>query len=248
MTTQFEETKFGLSKEMPAKKVIYGVPKIGKSRFCADAPDPFYINIEGGLDYIGKEVRSTPKLSTFDDVIGWLKHIYDTDTFTCGTIVVDSLDWAEKLAQAKISKNHGGASLNDASVKAFAYNKGYEMAGEEAIKILAWLDAIYKKKGIKCILIAHSQIKNMDLPDKDPYSRYELKLHKGLAARVAEWADLILFANYSFAVSKDGKVSEPKPVFMAGGSASFVGGGRMLLTKEIPLDYKQLEQQITKGK
>jgi hypothetical protein len=246
--TQFEEIKTGLSKEMPAKKVIYGVPKIGKSRFCSDAPDPFFINIEGGLDYIGKEVRATPKLNTFEEVVGWLKHIYDNDEFKCGTIVLDSLDWAEKLAQQKVCKNHGATSLNDSTVKAFAYNKGFEMATEESVKIIAWLDAIYKKKGIKCILIAHSQIKNMDLPDKDPYSRYELKLHKGFAARVAEWADLILFANYSFAVSKDGKVSEPKPVLMAGGSASFVGGGRMLLSKEIPLDYKQLEQQITRGK
>lgn len=245
MTIQFEEISAGESKEMPAKKVIYGVPKIGKTRFAAEADDVFFINIEGGLDYVGKKVRSTPKLNSFDDVLAWLKHIHDDDKFTCGTIAVDSIDWAEALAQAKLVKQYGGKSITDSAVKEFAYFKGVMEAANEATKVLLFLDAIYKKKGIKSLLIGHSEIKQIDLPNKEPYSRHQLKLSKYFAAKVSEWADLILFADYSFHVTKDGKPTEPTPALLAGGSASFVGGGRMMLPKELPLSYKQLEQLIT---
>jgi hypothetical protein len=246
--TEFVEIEAGQSKEMPAKKVLYGVPKIGKTRFAAEAEDAFFINIEGGLDYIGKKVRATPKLNTMDEVLGWLKHIYENDAFKCGTIIVDSIDWAERLAQKKLIKMYNGKSITDSTVKEFAYNKGVSDAASDTAKIMEWLDAIYKKKGIKALLIAHSEIKTVDLPTKEPYSRHQLKLSKQLSGIVNEWADLILFADYSFHVSKDGKPTEPKPVLYAGGSAAFVGGGRMLLDKELPLNYKQLEQYITKGK
>lgn len=245
---EFLETVAGESKEFPAKVVIFGVPKIGKTRFAAEADDVFFINVEGGLDYIGKKVRSTPKLNTLDEVFGWLNHILENDAFKAGTIVIDSLDWVESLAQNKLIEAYRAKSITDPAIKEFAYFKGVLMAGEEAMRVFKALDLIHKKRGIKSIIIAHSQIKAVDLPNQDPYSRHEMKLSKNLGAKTLEWADLVLFADYSFHISKEGKTSEPKPVLYAGGSAAFVGGGRMLLNKELPLNYKQLEQHITKGK
>ena len=247
MADEFKEITAGQSKEMPAKTIVYGVPKVGKSSFAAQYPDPFFINVEGGLDYLHTKVRATPVLKDFDTLVSWLKNIYENEEFKCGTLAFDSLDWIENLAQLKISKQHGDIPVSDMTHKPFAYAKGYEMAAQEALKVFRWADAIYTKRGIKSVFICHSQVKSVDLPAKDPYSRHELKLYKTLSAKAFEWADLVLFADYSFHVTKDGKTSEPKPTLFAGGSASFLGGGRMRLNKEIPLDYKQLELQITKG-
>lgn len=252
MTTQnnvddkFKEVAIGQSKEWPSKVVLYGVPKIGKSSLAAQIPDAFFINIEGGLDYLPTKVRATPKLDTYDDVIAWLKHIYENDTFTASTLVLDSADWLEALAQARLVKLNNAKHINDPSVKDFAFFKGVTAAAEDAIRVLSWLDAIWKKKRIGAFLIAHSQIKNLDLPNQDPYSRHEMKLSKWFGGKVNEWADLVLFADYSFHVTKEGKTSEPKPMLFAGGSAAFVGGGRMRLSKEIPLNYDQLLKEITK--
>jgi hypothetical protein len=245
VTQAFEEITVGRSKEMPRKMVLYGVPKIGKSRFAAQAPDVFFINIEGGLDYIGKDVRATPKLTTFEDVIGWLKHIHTSDNFKAGLIAVDSLDWLEALARTKVEKLHGGASVSDQTYKPFSYGAGMAMVADEVFVALRWVDAIIKKHNIPVMFIAHSQVRNVDLPTQDPYSRHEMKLGKALAAKINEWADLILFADYAFHVNKEGKTSEPKPTLFAGGSAAFVGGGRMRLNKELPLDYNQLKKEIT---
>lgn len=242
----FQEIKVGTSKEMPSKIALMGVPKIGKSRLAAEFPDAFFLNIEDGLNYVGKSVRATPKLETYEDVIGWLKHIYESETFKAGVLVLDTVDWLENLARVKVEKAHGGASINDQSYKPFSYGAGMSMVAEESIKVIRWLDAIYKKKGISALLLAHSQVKSVDLPTKEPFSRYELKLSKALGAKVYEWADLILFADYDFHVSKEGKTSEPKPMLFAGGSASFVGGGRMRLSKTIPLNYEELKKEITR--
>lgn len=242
----FEIIKKGASKKMPSKIALYGVPKIGKSRLAAQWPDPFFIDIEGGLDYLGAEVNATPRLNSYDDVIAWLKHIYESDDLNPKTIIIDSIDWLESLAQARLVKLNNAKGINDPAIKEFAYFKGVMAAAEDAIKAIKWLDAIYEKKSTTAILIAHSEVKTVDLPNQDAYSRHQLKLSKIFSAKVTEWADLVLFADYSFHVSKDGKTSEPKPVLFAGGSAAFVGGGRMLLSKEIPLNYAELEKEITK--
>lgn len=245
---EFNEIEVGQSNELPAKTIIYGVPKIGKSRFCGEFPDPFFINIEGGLDYLPKKVRSTPKLNSYDDIIAWLKHIYENDSFTCGTLVIDSLDWLEELAQARLIKLNNATSITDSKVPAFAYHKGVVEAATDAIKIVKWLDAIYNKKGIKSVLIAHSVIKEIDLPNRDPFSKYQLKLSKQLAAKSIEWADLVLFADWDYFVDKDGKAAtKPKAILRAGGDASFEGGGRMKLAETIPLSYQSLETAIKGG-
>lgn len=243
--SQFEETTVGQSKAMPAKMVIYAEPKVGKTTFASQADDVFFINIEGGLDYLEKKVRSTPRLTTYDEVIAWLGHIYNSPDFTAGLLVIDSLDWLESLAQEKLIKQEGATSITDPKVKAFAYHKGVVDAADMCIKVLKWLDAINQKKGIPSLLIAHSQVKTVDLPNQDPFSRHEMKLSKSLGARVNEWADLIIFAGYSFHVTKDGKATEPKRVIFAGGKASYIGGGRMKLLREIPLDYNELKKEIT---
>lgn len=243
---EFKEIESGNSKEMPSKVVVYGEPKVGKTTFAAQFPDPFFIDVEGGLNYLPNKVRSTPKLSSYDEVTAWLKHIYDNDDFTCGTICIDSLDWIERLAQDRLVKKYNASSITDSSVSEFAYYKGVITAANDAMMILRWCNAIHKKKGIGTVLIAHSQVKEVDLPSQDPYQRHEMKLSKYLSNYTYEWADLILFATRTFHVAKDGKkTSEPKPVLLAGGSASFVGGGRMRLSKELPLDYNQLKKEIT---
>jgi len=244
----FTETNVGQSTDFPAKLVIYGIPKIGKSRFAAQADDVFFLNIEDGLQYLPNKVRATPKLNTYDEVISWLKHIYEDDSFKAGTIALDSLDWLESLAQQRLVKLHNAQSIRDSNVKDFAFFKGVIAAAEDAWKAIKWLDAIYNKKGIKSILIAHSQIREVDLPTQDAFQRYELNLSKYLGAKANEWADLVLFCDYSFHVTKDGKTSEPKPVLCAGGNAAYIGGGRMQLDKELPIDYNTLKQHIERTK
>lgn len=247
-TSSFQEVTAGGSKEMPAKMVLYGIPKIGKSRFCAQMEDVFFIDIEGGLQYLDNKVRSTPKLKTFDEVIKWLTYILDDEKFKCETIAIDSADWLESLAIAKIEALHG-VKITDKKYDGYAYGNGYLLVMNECLRVITALNLIYEKKGIKAIFIAHSQLREITTPLVDPYNRYELKFFsKGFGHKLTEWADLILFADRVFHVADEGmKTSEPKPMILSGNSASYIGGGRMRLDRDLPLDYLELKKYLTKG-
>lgn len=242
--TEFKEVEAGQSKEMPARIVVYGRNKIGKTTLACSAPDAFLIDLENGAKFLNKKVRSTPHINSYDDLIGWLKHIYESD-FTCGTIVIDSLDSVEELAQSRLIRAHGAKSITDPKVPDFSYYKGVMQAATDSIKILQWLDAIQSKKGIKCILIAHSQVKDIDLPGKAPFSSFQLRLSKWFTAKVSDWTDCLLFATLDFAVSKDGITSKPKRVLCTGGDMSYEGGGRVRLPETIKLSYSALEAAFT---
>jgi hypothetical protein len=113
--------------------------------------------------------------------------------------------------------------------------------------VITALNLIYEKKGIKAIFIAHSQLKEVTTPLTDPYNRYEMKFFaKGFGHKLLEWSDLILFCDKVFHVAEEGmKTSDPKPMILSGNNASYVGGGRMVLDKNLPLDYHALKQYIT---
>jgi hypothetical protein len=246
MTNQFEEITIGQSKEMPPKMVIYGIPKIGKSRFCSQIEDVFFIDVEGGLAYLDRKVRATQKIKTFDEVINWLKHILDDDKFKCGTIAIDSADWLEALAIAKIEAIHN-TKITDKKYDDFAYGNGYLLVMNECLRVITALNLIYEKKGIKGVFIAHSHLREVTTPLTDPYNRYELKFFaKGFGHKLIEWADLVLFADKVFHVAEEGmKTSEPKAMLLSGNSASYIGGGRMKIRNDLPLDYNELKKHIT---
>lgn len=248
ISSQFEETTVGESNEMPGRIVVYGRGKIGKSKFASEFPDVFFLNIENGLRYLPNKVRATPHLKDFDSIIAWLKHIYDNEKFTAEWICIDSLDWAEELAQAKLVKINNAKSITDSSIKDFAYFRGVIAAAEETAKILRWLDAIEQKKGIKSIIIAHSILKEVDLPNKNSFSRYQLKLSKYLSAKTMEWCDMLLMAEHDFHVTSDGTTSEPKPMLFTGGDAFYEGGGRIKLPRAIAISYDALENSILEKK
>ncbi len=248
-TNPFAETTVGESREMPAKMVIYGPPKLGKSRFCAQIEDVFFLDIEGGLAYLDKKVRATPKIKTFDEVIKWLEHILTNDAFKAGTIAIDSADWLESLAIAKIEALHS-TKITDKKYDGYAYGNGYLLVMNECLRVITALNLIWEKKGIKAVFIAHSQLKEVTTPLTDPYNRYELKFFaKGFGHKLFEWGDLILFCDKVFHVAEEGmKVSEPKVMILSGNSAAYIGGGRMRLDRDLPLDYHELKKYITQTK
>ena len=94
----------------PRRVMLYGTHGIGKSTWAAEAPSPIFLQCEEGLDDIG--VDRTPLLSTFGDVssaLSWLasnEHEYRT-------IVIDTLDWLERLVHDECCQKHGKNSIEE---------------------------------------------------------------------------------------------------------------------------------------
>lgn len=178
----------------PPRLVVYGSHKIGKSTFAASAPAPVFIQTEDGLD--GIETTAFPLAQTFDDVMSAIATLY-SEQHEYQTVVLDSLDWAERLIWAHTAQQHGKTDI-----EAFGYGKGYMFAADYWRELLDGLNALRNERGMAVICLAHHAIKRFDAPDIEPYDRYQIKLHERASALVQEWADVIGFANYEVFTAK----------------------------------------------
>lgn len=178
----------------PPRLVVYGSHKIGKSTFAASAPAPVFIQTEDGLD--GIETTAFPLAQTFDDVMSAIATLY-SEQHEYQTVVLDSLDWAERLIWAHTAKQHAKTDI-----EAFGYGKGYMFAADYWRELLDGLNALRNERGMAVICLAHHAIKRFDAPDIEPYDRYQIKLHERASALVQEWADVIGFANYEVFTAK----------------------------------------------
>ena len=180
--------------QRPPRLVVFGSHKIGKSTFAASAPNPVFIQTEDGLD--GIDTTAFPLAKTFDDVLTAIGQLY-SEQHSFETVVLDSLDWTERLIWSYTAKMHGKDDI-----EAFGYSKGYVFALDQWKLLLDGLNALRNDRGMAVICLAHHAIKRFDAPDIEPYDRYQIKLHDRASALVQEWADVIGFANYEVFTKK----------------------------------------------
>lgn len=174
------------------KVVIYGPEGIGKSTFAAEFPNPVFIDTEGSTDNMDVARLDKPTSWTMlNNEIAFIK----ANPTECGTLVIDTIDWAESMAVADVCAQHGKKGIED-----FGWGKGYTYVQEEMGRFLNSLSDLVDM-GINVVLTAHAQIKKFEQPDEmGSYDRYELKLGQKTGSKTAplvkEWADMVLFANY----------------------------------------------------
>lgn len=203
----------------PPRIVLYGVQGIGKSTFGSQAPNPYFLNIEDGIDAI--HTTKSDKLTTWPQVLEHLLAL-SQQPHNFQTLVVDSLDWLETIIHEQVASDKKVNSIED-----IGYGKGYIFAMNYWENFLAALDDLRTNRGMIIILIAHGQVKRYDDPTTDSYDRHTMKLHKGAGEKLMEWADAILFAGYeTFIKSEDAGFNKK----VKKGTAN----RRLLFTQETP--------------
>lgn len=199
--------------------IIYGPDKIGKSSFAASAPKPIFIQTEEGLDSL--DVNYFPLAGRFQDVVDAIGVLFSED-HDFQTVVIDSADWMETLIHRQVA-----VAAHVDSIDGIGYGRGFSQAMELWRLVLEGLDALRSQKSMTVIMTAHHEIARYDAPDSEPYSRYQIKLHKLAASKLKEWADVIAFAGFNV-IEKKTDVGFNKKVSRA------VDGGRMLYLTEKP--------------
>jgi len=226
---------------LPPKIVLYGEEKIGKSTFGSQAPNPIFLDIEGGLDYIKPAVDKTPIIKSSKEFLDWLTYLANEE-HNYKTLVIDSIDWLEEIIGNEVAKAHGATSISDSTCKSLSYGAGYGMLRDKMSYILKCLDALREKRKMTLILIAHSQVRivNSD-PIDDEYQTYELKLNKQVSAKLKEWADIILFARHQKYVAENKTLTGDR-ILVGDKQAAFAGGGRVEIP-QIPFNYKSFKEK-----
>lgn len=233
------------TKNLPRRVMVYGVAGVGKSTFGAMAPAPIFIQTEDGLGDI--DCKSFPLSSNFDNVMTAMGALY-TDKHNFKTVVIDSLDWLEKLIWAEVCKKKTVDSIEE-----IGYAKGYKFALDYWNLFLKGLDSLRNERGMTIILLAHSQIEKFEDPESESYDRYTPQLHKLASATVREWCDEVLFANYPLVIktTEEGFNKKRARAISTGtrelktqSRPAHVAKNRLNMPLIIPLDWREFEQYI----
>lgn len=228
---------------LPPRILLFGVPKIGKSTFGANAPAPIFQQTEDGLDALALD--AFPKAKSFEEV---LKNAEDlaTQPHDFQTYVMDSADhlepliWHDVCAESKVDR----IELADGG-----FGKGYVAAVNLWRQYHDACDRLRHDRGMMIINIAHAKVQRFESPVTDAYDRYEVKLHKHASALLVEQSDIILFANYIAGIRKEAESSRQKDddkrkrgigsgerMLYAEERPAFIAGNRYGLPAEIPFD------------
>ena len=234
------------AKPGPRRMLVYGTAGIGKSTFAACAPAPIVVQTEDGLGEI--DCHKFPVAASFDEVMSHLGALYQEE-HAYRTVVIDSLDWLERLIWAKVCSVRQVASIED-----IGYGKGYTFALQYWRDILDGLSALRDRKGMTVVLIAHAKIERFEDPTCDAYDRYVPRLHKTAAAMVAEWCDEVLFASYKvFTKATDEGFNQKRVQGLGSGERvlktterpAHLAKNRLNLPDELPLAWADFARHLT---
>jgi len=237
----------------PPRFLIYGTEGIGKSSTAAQAPRPIFIQTEDGLDQI--DCESFPLAKAFGDVMAALSELY-AEGHEYQTVVIDSLDWLERLIWDDVCREYGVKSIEKADG---GYAKGYTHALRQWREVLAGLEALRNRRGMAVILIAHCKVEKFEDPESAAYDRYSPRLHKHAAALVTEWCDAVLFATRKFRTkTEDAGFGRSRSIAVSigtdggerilrcVGSPACVAKNRFSLPAELPLSWQALMAELGK--
>lgn len=228
--------------KMPkAKKVVlYGVEGIGKTTFAAQFPEPVFIDTEGGSKSF--DLARFPDPSSWQMLLSEIQQVVNNPSI-CKTLVIDTLDWAEKMAYDHVCSSKGWDSIESPG-----YGAGYRYAYEEMGKLLNLLSMVVDR-GVNVVLIAHAALRKFEQPDEmGSYDRWEMKLQTSskcnTASMVREYADMVLFANYETIVVKNdekkNRAQGGKRVMYTSHHPCWDAKNRFNLPEKLPFDFSQV--------
>lgn len=249
--------------ERPPKTTIEGEAGVGKSFFACSAPKPFVINTDDGIDEI---LLRVPDIMVADAVpVGDNEanaKLYDSiiDTLTelakekhdRKSIIIDSLDRLEILAQAKVCVEHSIKAPED-----LGYGKAYVYARGKIQRVLAGLNYLRDEKGMEPICVCHTQIRTINKPTLEPYDVFTLKLHKSASADIMEWSDAVLFLTFKMIIQKkdtgfgrkDSRaINTGERIILTSGSQGVDCKNRFGLPSEIPAEYSEYHKLIAESR
>ena len=230
----------------PVKTVLYGSEGIGKSTFASHFPDPVFIDTEGGTKQLN--VARLPQPTSWAMLLDEVAEVRK-GSVPCGTLVIDTADWAERLCIQAVCAR---AKVN--GIEDFGYGKGYTYVKEEFSKLLDALEEVLNA-GHNVVVLAHAAITKFEQPDAvGNYDRWGMKTSKQVAPLLREWCDMLLFANYKTVVEKAGsgpnaknKASGGRRVLYTTHHPCWDAKNRFGLPEEVPFEYASIAHCLPGG-
>lgn len=222
----------------PQKVVLYGPEGIGKTLLAASFPGALFLDTEGGTD--GYDVARLPAPTSWTALKDTVRAV--AAQRPCGTLVVDTADWAERMLCDELC-----AKMKWDSMETLNFGKCWTYCLEEFGRLLDLLTDV-RDAGMNVVVTAHAMVSKFEQPDEaESYDRWTMKLYKKDAALLKEWADALLFLNYRTTVevvgegfSAKGKARNARRTLFCDHHAAWDAKNRWGLPPEVPMDYASI--------
>ena len=225
----------------PLKLVVYGSEGVGKSTFCAAAPNPIFLDAESGTLQLAVD---RVLIKGFENGLDAVADILDSKY---KTVVFDSADAFVELATQELLIRTGWESIESPG-----YGRGYVEQAEIIRELLRAADACIGA-GKNVVFIVHASIQRFADPAGDSFDRWTLSTPKKISPLLSEWCDTMLFADHDRSIiTKKGDFGQEKKVAKEWGAriaftehrGSHDAKNRFNLPEKISLDWKTFEGHV----
>jgi len=183
---------------------ITGDAGVGKTRLAATFPKPIFIRVEDGMQSIPLNERpdALPMITGPDDLWQQLKALVN-EQHDYKTMVLDSVTALERMFLQYVvdTDPKKPKSINQALG---GYGAGLAAVGAMHQRVRKAAGMLVDK-GMHVVFIAHSDTTTVELPDQDPYTRYDLRLGKRSVAPYVDDVDLVGYLKLETTVMGDGE-------------------------------------------
>ena len=190
--------------DRPVIATITGDAGTGKTTLAATFPKPIFIRVEDGLQAVPEKIRpdAFPVINKVDDVWNQLTALIK-DEHNYQTVVIDSVSQLETLFAEHVIESDPKKPKSLAQANG-GYGAGYLAVSALHGRVRKAAKMLNEKRNMNVIFICHSDVTTIELPDQDPYSRYELRLHKKCAPHYVDNVDLVAYLKLETFTTGDG--------------------------------------------
>lgn len=216
---------------------ICGDAGMGKSTLAATFPNPIVIRAEDGLQSIPFDTRpdALPVLDKEEDLWQQLTALIKED-HGYKTIIIDSVTaldrlFVQSIIDCDVKKPR---SINQALG---GYGAGLMAVGALHQRVRKAAGILNDKKGMHVVFVAHADTETIELPDQDPYTRYNLRLNKRSVAPYVDDCDLVGFLKLETFTTGDGErkkaISDGTRLLVTYATAANVSKNRYGITEDL---------------
>ena len=216
---------------------ITGDAGLGKTSLAATFPKPIFIRAEDGLQAIPVQTRpdAFPLLSNVDMLWEQLTALIKED-HKYKTLVVDSVTQLDTLFTNYIVDTDPKKPKSIAQALG-GYGAGFQALSSLHGRVRKAAGILNETKGMNIVFIAHSETETIELPDADPYTRYNIRMQKKSVSHYTDNVDLVGYLKLETHTMGDGErkkaISDGTRILVTYASAANISKNRYGISEDL---------------